>query len=353
MPGRDRGLAFSSQLIIPVDIMVAGFAAKCRPQLLTISWLRALLLSLQINLIVFQVWAYDTQGSALWLAFLPALLAGALRWEFRGILVAMAVFTADRIASVETFPHLTAPAAAQELILELSVTTLLGVSFGFLFRELERYRQRLRGSLSRLAGSTGALSAVLENVGEAILTVDAADRVVSANWAAGDLFAGEPDSLVGSPLDQLLSPPGIDVTDLLGAAGRSRRCEASGSRRDGTGFSAEVIVTLLEGDGGALRTLVLRDVTELRAKTAALSHQARHDGLTGLPNRLELTQQLLTNGGGCYGLAVSSPGGTGILSVAPCFRKYCSAPWRLPCSACSPPCSSSAARGGALCSWAC
>ena len=289
---RDPGLALGSQLIIPVYVALAGGAAWRRRRLLANPWFRALLFALQIMLVGLQVGAYDGPGTPIWLAFAPVLLVGALRWQLRGALIALGLFAADRLATVATLSHITGARAADELTLELSVMALLGVSFGVVFRELESSRRHLWRSLSRLATSTGVLSAVLDNVGEAILTVDDAGLVSSANGAAGDLFASESGRLVGGPLERLIDAPGLGIDDLMRGGSRSRQHEATGRRPDGSGFTAEVMATLLLGDGGTTRILVVRDVSELRARTAALSYEARHDGLTGLPNRAHLRERL-------------------------------------------------------------
>jgi diguanylate cyclase (GGDEF)-like protein/PAS domain S-box-containing protein len=291
MPSGAPGPALASQLIIPVYVGLGVAVARRRPQLLIRGWFVSLLFALQVMLVFLQIAAYDRPQSPLWLAFLPVLLVGAARWEARGVCVSLALFCLDRIVTVAGFPSSTGQQIAQQLILELTVMALLGVTLGFLFRELQRHRERLRVSSASLAASTGVLAAVLENVGEAVLTVDASNHVNSANWAAGELFACEPASLLGCPIDHLLSAHELGLAELAQQAEPSRR-EAKGRRRDGTTFTAEVVVTMVVGDGGAVRILVLRDVTELRATTAALSYQALHDNLTGLPNRIQLTQAL-------------------------------------------------------------
>src|ERR1700687_485162 len=59
-----------------------------------------------------------------------------------------------------------------------------------------------------------------------------------------------------------------------------RHILASGEARD-----VEVHLSLIEsGDRGLIYTIV-HDITERKRATAALAHQALHDGLTGLPNR--------------------------------------------------------------------
>ena len=286
VPSRAPLPALASQLIIPVYAALALGAARFRPVLLTRAWFELLLFALQATLIFVQIWAYDRPGSPLWLAFLPGVLAGAARWQLPGVWISLAWFYLDRVITLIGFPRLSPRQLAQELTLELAVMTVVGVLFSFLFGQLELHRRRLRASAASLA-------AVLENVGEAILTIDDADLVDAANLAAGELFGCEPSGLIGGPIDRLLPTYSATPLQLARHAKSSQRGEAQGLRRDGTSFHAEVVTSLIVGDGGPIRILVLRDITELRAQTAALSHQALHDGLTGLPNRLQFTQALL------------------------------------------------------------
>ena len=200
--------------------------------------------------------------------------------------LALAFFCVDRIVTLISFRGLATPELGEQLTLEFAVTTFFGVMVGFFFHELARYGQRLRASTSKLA-------AVLDNVGEAVLTVDDTSRVASANRAAGALFGCDPAALRGRTIDQLLTADGMTAIQLVRSGGSSHCDDASGYRQDGTTFNAEVMATLVVGDGGSTRVLVLRDVTKLREQTAVLSHQALHDGLTSLPNRTQFTDALL------------------------------------------------------------
>jgi diguanylate cyclase (GGDEF)-like protein/PAS domain S-box-containing protein len=285
VPSRAPLAALLSLLLIPLYGILALGALWFRPSLLLRPWFGLLLFTLQAALIFVQIWAYDHPGSPLWLAFLPGVLAAAARWQLPGVALSVAWFTLDRLVTVLGFSGLSEGQRVQELTLELAVMSVMGVIFGFLFRELELHRQRLRAS-------TQSLAAVLENVGEAILTVDTLGRVGAANLAAGDLFGCEPSALIGSHIDELLPAYATSLHDLAHHLGRSQRHDARGMRRDGSAFTAEVVTSLIVGDGGPVRILVLRDITELRAQTAALSQQALHDSLTGLPNRRQLTQAL-------------------------------------------------------------
>jgi diguanylate cyclase (GGDEF)-like protein len=63
-------------------------------------------------------------------------------------------------------------------------------------------------------------------------------------------------------------------------------------RHDGTEFPVEVSLTPLKSEAGDLVSAAIRDVTVLRQAAKTLTHQARHDQLTGLPNRLMFLEGL-------------------------------------------------------------
>ena len=298
LPSRAPLLALTSQLIVPLYVVLAGIAVRRQSPLLTRAWFQLVLFTLQAALIFVQIWAYERPDGLLWIAFLPVLLVAAARWEFRGVWLALAFFCVDRIVTLISFGGLATPELGEQLALEFTVTTLFGVMVGFFFHELARHEQRLLASTSKLA-------AVLDNVGEAVLTVDDTSRVASANRAAGELFGYDPAALRGRTIDQLLTADGMTAIQLVRSGGSSHCADASGYRQDGTTFNAEVVATLVVGDGGSTRVLVLRDVTKLREQTAVLSHQALHDGLTGLPNRTQFTDALLDR------LAIARKGHTG------------------------------------------
>ncbi|WP_146214623.1 MASE3 domain-containing protein [Azospirillum thermophilum] len=125
--------------------------------------------------------------------------------------------------------------------------------------ELEQTRQILDGYRARE-------SAILDTVGEAILTLDAAGTVTFGNGAAQRL---SPDLRVGEPAPAWLQ-------SAIGAAGRGGQpeIELSLTASGGAGRTIELAVRPLPSDTGAL-VAVLRDVTGKRElERQALRHAA-------------------------------------------------------------------------------
>jgi diguanylate cyclase (GGDEF)-like protein len=82
---------------------------------------------------------------------------------------------------------------------------------------------------------------------------------------------------------------GTPVTQLVDS---TANVESLAHRRDGQPFHIDLSVGTMTLDGQPLLVLSVRDITARKQAEAALKHQALHDGLTGLPNRILLHKRL-------------------------------------------------------------
>lgn len=136
--------------------------------------------------------------------------------------------------------------------------------------------ERAQGALSdaqRAALDTAAqLQAVLNTVGEGIITVDSQGLVVLVNREIERIFGYTQSELLGTRMSQLLerSPmmledgglPFADEADLWESMGQ--RAEADGIRKDGSIFPVELCINETQISGQLFYTAALRDITDRR-----------------------------------------------------------------------------------------
>jgi diguanylate cyclase (GGDEF)-like protein/PAS domain S-box-containing protein len=143
--------------------------------------------------------------------------------------------------------------------------------------------------------------AVVENAAEGILTVFPNGRIGSFNAAAEAMFGWTADEIVGQPVAVIVTPElhgpleqFLERYQVVGEeAAQRREVETTGVRRDGTMFPMIVSTSAISVEG-ATPTIsgIIRDLSDQKRFEAQLSHQVLHDPLTGLPNRVMLTDRL-------------------------------------------------------------
>ncbi|MAT03699.1 MAG: GGDEF domain-containing protein [Acidimicrobiaceae bacterium] len=122
-------------------------------------------------------------------------------------------------------------------------------------------------------------------------------RIVDANQSLADMLRYDVGELVGCTLREFTHPDDVRAAQPhrarleLGIV-ESFRIDQRYRRRDGQFVWARTRVSTTEDDGQMLAITHIEDVTEQRRAAEQLRYAARHDDLTGLPNRSFLMHKL-------------------------------------------------------------
>jgi len=129
---------------------------------------------------------------------------------------------------------------------------------------------------------------------DAIIAVDARQRIILFNQGAEKTFGYKAAEVLGRPLSMLM--PARSAGEHAGHMAnfdRSRRASKqmakrgaiTGLRRDGSEFPAEASIAVLHEETGPVFFAIMRDITEKRRVAERIEYLATHDSLTGLINR--------------------------------------------------------------------
>ncbi|MEP1215710.1 MAG: EAL domain-containing protein [Marinobacter sp.] len=176
-------------------------------------------------------------------------------------------------------------------------------------REVSR-RQQME---SQLFAEKELAQVTLKSIGDAVITTDTEGRVNYLNPIAESLTGWSETEARGLPLLQVFDI--VNEHTRLPAENPVSRVIASGNtvglanhtvllHRDGTEFAIEDSAAPIHDRAGRLVgvVMVFHDVSHARQLAAKVSHQASHDGLTGLLNRQAFEQRLRN--------LLEAPGGT-------------------------------------------
>lgn len=164
--------------------------------------------------------------------------------------------------------------------------------------ELDR-RRLIEDSEARLREQNLRLDAVLNNMVQGVSMFDAEQRLVFANKRYAELYGFPPERMkAGRSFRELLEDRiengGFPTEDIEQYVANLKSIVASGnvSTRvldipDGRAFVLNFVPMV---GGGFVATH--EDITERRRVDAKIAHMARHDALTGLPNRVFFREQI-------------------------------------------------------------
>ena len=143
----------------------------------------------------------------------------------------------------------------------------------------------------------------LNSIGDAVLTTDLLGNVTYLNLAAEAMTGWSREDALGQPFSEVFKI--IDGTTRQAAANPAQRAidedrtvglatECVLVRRDGLESAIEDSASPIHNRDGRVAgaVVVFHDVSQSRAMALKMSHLAQHDFLTGLPNRVLLTERL-------------------------------------------------------------
>ena len=159
--------------------------------------------------------------------------------------------------------------------------------------EFNRMQQQLIAGEARIR-------AVMDNVVDAVITIDEKGVIESANKAVSRVFGYLPEELLGRDIKLLIPPLSGDGQrqfletfltpehSRISGVGR----EIIGQRKDGKIVPIDLAVSEMWLHGRRHFIGIARDITERKEQMAAIKYQALHDGLTDLPNRTLFSDRL-------------------------------------------------------------
>ena len=141
---------------------------------------------------------------------------------------------------------------------------------------------------------------LFEVLPDGVIVVDGRGRIALANWAACSLLGYDADELIGKPLGRLIPEPSRAVHEqhvtLFRGKGRPGPMGVRPvlSALDKKGSEIPVTISIADVDlrGERFSVAVLRDASGVRDQLRTALAQAETDPLTGLGNRLNLTNRM-------------------------------------------------------------
>lgn len=155
-------------------------------------------------------------------------------------------------------------------------------------------------SMQRIASIQDSLFGVLDNVYEAILTIDELGSIKSYNQAAERIFGYTAAEVVGRNVKCLMPSPYTDEHDGYLARYVKERTphvigigrKVRGLRKNGDVFPMRLAVTEIRRNQSSLFIGLVSDISEEELARQRIEFLALHDPLTSLPNRAHFNDVL-------------------------------------------------------------
>jgi len=158
--------------------------------------------------------------------------------------------------------------------------------------------EALRQSHAELATKTQDLArreeelrTVIEDAYDAYVRFDTDGIVLAWNRQAHETFGWRAEEAIGHPLSELIVAPDMMepyLQSLHTLEWVGKRLELPARHRDGSRLMVEVRISVLDFGGKNVFSVFLHDISARKEAETQREYEARHDPLTGLPNRREL-----------------------------------------------------------------
>jgi diguanylate cyclase (GGDEF)-like protein/PAS domain S-box-containing protein len=181
--------------------------------------------------------------------------------------------------------------AAHRLILVIAPFTLVTIAAfaATALQSLDRESVRALMLTLGIRRRDALMNSVVQSSSDCILCIDGSGRIHSANLAAAKLFDCDRDALIDQPASRFMSIFERDDA-IFSLLSKLSECEAQSAA--GRQVPVELSLCRVDIVDEDLYTLIARDISDRKAQESKLEYQARHDALTGLPNRAALNDYL-------------------------------------------------------------